>query len=175
MPSGDGWGELARRQFGKALHSQERTSFSTADLAEEHLTGLLAVNPHQEKIVPLDAELAASLSAAPEGYFNLSDFASPADFALRGLGFTFLSAGEPAGVAYSSLVCSQGIEVSIYVTKPHRRRGVATALGSRLLLACLEKQLRPNWDAANLESVRLAEKLGYRRRGSYDAFYRLEK
>ena len=41
------------------------------------------------------------------------------------------------GAAYSSLVCSQGIEVSVYVEERHRQRGVATALCSRLLLDCL--------------------------------------
>ena len=48
----------------------------------------------------------------------------------------------------------------VYVEERHRQRGVATALCSRLLLDCLALGLRPNWDAANAESVRLARKLG---------------
>lgn len=79
------------------------------------------------------------------------------------------------GVAYSSLVCSQGIEVSIYVEEAYRRQGVATALGSRLLLECLTYNLRPNWDAANPESVKLAKKLGYLYLESYDAYYHTKK
>ncbi len=75
------------------------------------------------------------------------------------------------GVAYSSLVCSQGIEVSIYVRERYRQRGVAAALGSRLLLECLRQGRRPNWNAANHESARLAEKLGYEFVKTYEAYY----
>ncbi len=75
------------------------------------------------------------------------------------------------GVAYSSLVCSTGIEVSIYVEEKYRRQGVATALGSRLTLECLRRGLRPNWDAATPESCKLAKKLGYVFTEAYDAYY----
>jgi hypothetical protein len=51
---------------------------------------------------------------------------------------------------------------------------VATALCSRLLLDCLALGLRPNWDAANAESVRLARKLGNAFVEAYDAYYHKE-
>ena len=77
------------------------------------------------------------------------------------------------GVAYSALVCSAGIEVSIYVDERYRQRGVATALASNLLIECLKQGLRPNWHAANRESYRLAKRLGYTFTETYDAFYRV--
>jgi len=77
------------------------------------------------------------------------------------------------GVAYSSLVCSTGIEVSIFVDEPYRQQGIATALGSRLVLECLRQNLRPNWDAANPESCKLAKKLGFIFTETYDAYYYL--
>ncbi len=40
-----------------------------------------------------------------------------------------------------------------------------------LLLACLERGLHPNWDAANPESAQLAEKMGYCSTGSYEAYF----
>jgi predicted GNAT family acetyltransferase len=73
--------------------------------------------------------------------------------------------------AFSSLVCSQGIEISVYVEEAYRRQGVATALCSKLLLECLGQNLRPSWDAANDKSVKLAEKLGYRYLEQYDAYH----
>jgi hypothetical protein len=48
---------------------------------------------------------------------------------------------------------------------------VATALSAALLLECVRRGLRPNWDAANPESCALAEKLGYTPAGSYDSYY----
>lgn len=40
-------------------------------------------------------------------------------------------------------------------------RGQVTACGAALILQCLQRGLYPSWDAANMESVALAEKLGY--------------
>ncbi len=40
-----------------------------------------------------------------------------------------------------------------------------------LLLACLETGRVPHWDTANLESCRLAERLGYAPAGAYTAHH----
>jgi L-amino acid N-acyltransferase YncA len=126
---------------------------------------------YQERIIPISAEIAKQLIGQPESYLDLSDFDSVQDFIERGLGFTILDGEKVMGIAYSSLVCSQGIEVSIYIEEPYRQQGVATALGSKLLLECMRHDLRPNWDAANPESCKLARKLGYAFVEAYDAYY----
>ena len=89
----------------------------------------------------------------------------------RGVGFYLEQQWTVVGAAYSSLVCSQGIEVSLCVLEDYRRQGIATILSSRLLKWCLEHNAEANWDAANLASCKLAEKLGYVRRGEYQAYY----
>jgi predicted GNAT family acetyltransferase len=61
--------------------------------------------------------------------------------------------------------------VSIFVLEDYRRQGIATLLAARLLRWCLENNAQPNWDAANPESCRLAEKLGYTQTGQYEAHY----
>jgi RimJ/RimL family protein N-acetyltransferase len=48
---------------------------------------------------------------------------------------------------------------------------VATLLAGRLLKWCVENDARANWDAANPESCKLAEKLGYTQAGEYHAHY----
>ncbi len=171
MPSAPGWAELARQQFGEALKTNTRHSFSSDSLSASHLNQLLNNRSFQGKIVAIDATLANQLSTASELHLDLTDFDSAEDFAARGLGFVALVEEQPVGMAYSSLVCSQGIEISIFVQEAHRRQGIATALGANLLRACLQRGLHPNWDAANPESVRLAAKLGYRSLGSYEAYF----
>jgi GNAT superfamily N-acetyltransferase len=171
MPSVPGWAELAHQQFGDALQTNTRHSFSSDQLSTKHLNQLLNDGSFQGEFVPLDAARAAQMSAASQLYFDLADFGSAEDFVARGLGFVALAAGQPVGIAYSSLVCSQGIEVSIFVDEAHRRQGVATAVSAHLLLACLQRPLHPNWDAANPESVKLAGKLGYRSLGTYEAYF----
>lgn len=171
MPSPLEWLASAQDVFGEHLKSLPRYSFSSAPLSSEHLTRLLEGSPFRECIIPLSVDLAQQATEQPESPLDLSDFDSAADFIERGLGYTVLDNGRMMGVAYSSLVCSQGIEVSVYVEDADRRQGVATALSSRLLLECLASNLRPNWDAANPESVKLATKLGYRFLESYEAYY----
>ena len=55
----------------------------------------------------------------------------------------------------------EGIEIEIDTKKEYRRQGLATAAGAALILECLDRGLYPSWDAQNLWSVALAEKLGY--------------
>jgi len=89
-------------------------------------------------------------------------FADAGDFARRGLGFCVLDdGGQIVGSAYSYSVYNGGIEIDIGTAKEHRRKGLATACAAALILSCLDRGLYPSWDAANLESVALAEKLGY--------------
>ena len=42
-----------------------------------------------------------------------------------------------------------------------RRKGFAKVVSAALILLCLEEGLYPSWDAQNMISVHLAEKLGY--------------
>lgn len=171
MPSPAEWLELAQEIFGAHLVAFTRYSFSPAQLSTGHLSHLLAGARWRDRVVPISLELASQAAGQQDSFLDLSDFDSAADFVERGLGYAVLDGGKMAGAAYSSLVCSQGIEVSVYVEERHRQRGVATALCSRLLLDCLALGLRPNWDAANAESVRLARKLGYAFVETYDAYY----
>lgn len=173
MPSPAGWVELAKELYGDQLKSFTRYSFSANHLSAEHLNCLQANSPH--KIVPIDKTLAKQLSEQPDSYFDLSDFESVDDFIDRSFGFAALDVDKVMGVAYASLVCSQGIEVSVFVEDAYHRKGVATALSCHLLLESLKYNLRPNWDAANPESVGLAKKLGYVYIESYEAYYHTKK
>jgi GNAT superfamily N-acetyltransferase len=171
MPSPAPWLELARELFGESLQAFHRFTFSPAELSPEHLASLLSASRWRPRIIPLSAEVATGAAQQPDSFMDLSDFDSPADFIERGFGYSILEDGAMMGVAFTSLVCSQGIEVSIYVEEAHRRQGIATALSAALLLHSLELGLRPNWDAANATSIALAKRLGYVYTGSYEAYY----
>jgi predicted GNAT family acetyltransferase len=104
-------------------------------------------------------------------FIEISDFDSVSDFIGRGIGYYAEKNGEVIGAAYSSLVCNQGIEISLFVSDDYRRQGIATALSANLVRWCLENNMDAHWDAANLESCKLAEKLGYIPAGEYQAYY----
>lgn len=78
-----------------------------------------------------------------------------------GLGVAALKNGEVvAGASSYSSYCS-GIEIEIDTREDQRRKGLAFSCSARLILECLDRNLYPSWDAQNLRSAALAEKLGY--------------
>lgn len=173
MPSPPDWLAAARQLFGERLAPFTRYRFSAHRLSDGHLGNLLTSSPYFDKVVPLDCTLIAALLAQPGAWLEISEFDSPIDFIERGMGFAVVQNGRILGAAYSSLVCSRGIEVSVYVEERSRQRGVATAAVSCLLVECLRRGILPNWDAAGSESFKLAKKLGFVFLEAYDAYYQV--
>lgn len=87
-----------------------------------------------------------------------------------GLGVVAFNAGELVAGASSYSRYKDGIEIEIDTREDHRRKGLAYACGAKLILECLEKGLYPSWDAQNMWSVALAEKLGYHFSHEYTAY-----
>ena len=64
----------------------------------------------------------------------------------------------------------EGIEIEVDTVPEERRKHLATIVCSALILKCLEEGLYPSWDAQNMNSVRLAESLGYEYDHDYIAY-----
>jgi GNAT superfamily N-acetyltransferase len=169
MPSAPGWLKAIQQQYGNRLIPFERSSFSGEQLSLEQLHTLCHALS-KDTARSMDLKFAAQLWGQ-EHFVDLSGFDSPEDFMQRGLGFYAAVDDVVVGAAYSQLVCSRGIEVSLYVTLKHRERGLGTLLAAHLVKASLENGHDAHWDAANLESCRLATKLGYTPSGEYQAYY----
>lgn len=101
-----------------------------------------------------------------EKFINITD-----NYEKNGVGYYCTYNNEIIGVASSNIFYKDGIEVNIKVKDEYRRKGIATALASKLILKCLEENKKISWDAANLWSVGLAEKLGF----EYDSTYNIYK
>lgn len=78
-----------------------------------------------------------------------------------GIGIVALKDNEIVAGASSYSSYENGIEIEIDTKQEYRRRGLAYACGAGLILECRKRNLYPSWDAQNLWSVALAEKLGY--------------
>lgn len=87
-----------------------------------------------------------------------------------GLGAVILKDGEPVSGASSYSGYQGGIEIEIDTKEEYRRKGLAYICGAKLILECLERGWYPSWDAQNLWSVALAEKLGYHFDHAYTAY-----
>jgi len=87
-----------------------------------------------------------------------------------GLGVTIFKDGELVAGASSYSTYKEGIEIEIDTRIDHRRKGLASVCGAKLILECMKRGLYPSWDAQNKGSVALAEKLGYHFSHEYVAY-----
>ncbi|WMJ88157.1 GNAT family N-acetyltransferase [Anaerocolumna sp. MB42-C2] len=100
----------------------------------------------------------------------VSNFLSREDYLNRGIGRVITYNGKIISGASSYTIYNDGIEIEIGTREEFRNKGLAQIVGAALILACREKGLYPSWDAANLTSVHLAERLGYEYDKPYDTY-----
>lgn len=170
MSASAGWAEAFKQVYGERFFKIERYSFSSQNLSITHAEKLCQVSKFAEDVKRMDAALLERLKGQ-DHFIDASDFESSADFEDRGIGFYIEKDEKVIGAAYSSLVCSTGIEVSLFVEEDYRRQGVAKVLSANLVRWCLEHNMDAHWDAANPESCQLAERLGYTPIGRYLAYF----
>lgn len=170
MSASEGWLDAVQRMYGERCVGFDRYSFSSEHLSLERIQMLAQDNRSAAEVKRFDSAL-LDKTREKDHFIDISDFEFPADFLQRGIGYYAEKDGNVIGAAYSSLVCSTGIEISLFVVEEYRRQGVATALSAHLLQWCLQNNMDAHWDAANPESCKLAEKLGYIPTGRYRAYY----
>jgi predicted GNAT family acetyltransferase len=79
------------------------------------------------------------------------------------------SARIVGGAAYYTRY-NERIEIEVDTVEEERRKGLATIVSAALILRCLDEGLYPSWDAQNMNSLRLAEKLVYEFDHEYTAY-----
>lgn len=131
---------------------------------KEKLQEYIDKAPKEYTIQEIDKNIAEKIKE--EQFVLITD-----NYEKNGVGYCCIYNNEIIGVASSNIFYKDGIEVTIKVKDDYRRRGIATALASKLILKCLEENKTISWDAANLWSVGLAEKLGF----EYDSTYNIYK
>ena len=166
------WHPLIEAYFGPRAIPETRYAIKKEPgiFDRRRLEALAAALPAGYELRLIDEAMVPVLLAQAWSRDLCAAFDSPADCCRRGVGVAALYEGVPVAGAGSYCVYRGGIEVEIDTRPDHRRRGLATACGARLILECLDRGLYPSWDAIDLRSAALAEKLGYRR-GDPDPVY----
>ncbi|MED1565837.1 GNAT family N-acetyltransferase [Bacillus paramycoides] len=148
-----------------------RFSKNPEDLDRVHIQKLLSTLPEEYEIKKIDKDIAKASSFHELSEDFISQFDSIDDFIDRGVGYAILHNGQVVSAATSFSIYDVGIEIEIASHPNHRRKGLATVVASVLILDCLDRGKYPSWDGANSESVKLAKKLGYTFKESYDTYF----
>lgn len=177
VPDGDGWAVLITELLGR--RAVPFTRYATRHVPEnfdyDKLKSFTKALPEGFQIAPICKGMWPVMMARSWSCDLCGNFTGGADFERRGLGFAALWEGEPVAGAASYAVCDGAIEIEIDTNPDFRRRGLATACGARLILACLDRGIYPSWDAHDRRSLSLAEKLGYQLDRPYTAYWVEEK
>jgi len=172
VPQNDEWADLIEKCYGekakkvtryaikkeKDVFDKEKLQKATEKLPEGYELKLLK---EDEFRICKENKWANDLVSQYENYET---------YQRLGLGAVILKDGELVAGASSYSRYNEGIEIEIDTKEEHRRKGLAYICGAKLILECLERDLYPSWDAQNMWSVGLAEKLGYHYSHSYTAY-----
>ena len=100
----------------------------------------------------------------------VSSFESKEKYLRDGRGFVIIKNGRIVAGASSYIRYREGIEIEVDTVESERRKHLALISCSALILKCVDEGLYPSWDAQNMDSVCLAEKLGYELDHEYVAY-----
>lgn len=170
--SDDKWNHLIETVWGERAKPFTRYAIQKeGDVFDREKLRTFAENvPESYTIRQIDGELYEQAMKAEWSWDACIQFDSKEDFLKRGLGFAIVFEGKLVAQASSYSIYDQGLEITISTHRDHRRKGLAKACVSTLILACLERDWYPSWDARTLISVALAEQLGYRLDRPYRAY-----
>ena len=150
--------------FKKKRYSIKKNTRFDLDKLKTYISNLSS----KYELKNIDEHLSERIIA--ENFKNITD-----NFTENGIGVCCLYNDELIGVCASNIVYNDGIEVNIRTKEGYQRQGIATAMAAKLILECLARGKNVSWDAANLESLKLAEKLGFEYDSAYDVYVFEEK
>lgn len=134
------------------------------------LRGEMEKLPAGYELRGIDADIYDQCLADPATRDFVAAFESKEKYLRLGRGMVILKGGKIVSGASSYTRYKEGIEIEVDTVEPERGKHLATIACSALILNCLAEGLYPSWDAQNMNSVHLAEKLGYELDHAYTAY-----
>ena len=170
VPQNEAWEELIEDVYPAAKKVtryaiRKDTRFDTASLKKN-----LQMLPEGYELKEIDAEIYDMCLKSPVTVDFVSSFESKEKYLKEGRGMVIIKNGEIVSGASSYTRYREGIEIEVDTVEAERRKNLAFIVCSALILRCLKEGLYPSWDAQNMGSVHLAEKLGYEFDHEYTAY-----
>lgn len=170
VPRTEDWAKLIESVFPAARKVTRYAIKKDTKFNKEALLKNISELPAGYELVKINAELYDKCLLSPATADFVSSFDNKEHFLKMGRGVVILKNGEIVSGASSYSRYNEGIEIEVDTVKAERRKHLALAACSALILRCLEEGLYPSWDAQNMASVHLAEKLGYELDREYTAY-----
>jgi len=172
VPRNQEWSALIEEVYGKAASAVTRYAIKKEAnvFNREKLQAIVDSTGADYCLKMIDEDIYNQAMSEKWSRDLCSHFADYREYSQKGLGAAILHNGDLVAGASSYTVYRGGIEIEIDTRIDCRRKGLALACGAKLILACMERDLYPSWDAQNRGSVALAEKLGYHFDKEYAAY-----
>ena len=170
VPQNKEWAQLIEECYPSAKRVTRYAIKKDTIFDKIKLQNEISKLPIGYEIHKLDADIYDQCLKNPVMVDFVSAFESKEKYLQIGRGMVILKDGQIVSGASSYTRYKEGIEIEVDTIEAERRKHLATIVCSALILNCLEEGLYPSWDAQNINSVRLAEKLGYEFDHEYVAY-----
>lgn len=172
VPREAAWNIYVEEIFGEKQSKTNRYSIRKDTVFDEgKLRRYVEMLPKGYELKRMDREIYKKVLREEWSKDFCAAFSDEKQFEENGMGVVAVLGEEIAAGASSYTFYRKGIEIEIDTKEAHRRKGLATACGAALILDCLKAGKYPSWDAIDLRSAALAEKLGYRIEKAYTTYF----
>lgn len=170
IPQTIAWSKMIESCFPKAKKVTRYAIKKDTRFNEKKLQEFVSELPKEYEICRIDSVIYDKCLINLSTVDFVSAFKDKEMYLKYGRGMVILKDNEIVSGASSYTRYLQGIEIEVDTIPSERRKHLATAACAALILDCLKEGLYPSWDAQNINSVYLAEKLGYEFSHEYIAY-----
>lgn len=170
VPQNREWAELIESVYPDARKVTRYAIKKDTRFDVEYLKKNLLMLPYGYEMKTIDDKIYDLCLESHATSDFVSAFESKEKYLKEGRGVVIIKDGEIVSVASSYTRYREGIEIEVDTVEEERRKHLALIACSALILRCVDEGLYPSWDAHNMGSVHLAEKLGYEFDHEYVAY-----
>ena len=160
-PQNEKWANCIEECFPDAKKISRYAIKKDTKFDKDLLHKLMDKLPKGYELKDIDGNIYDMCLSDPVTRDFVSAFESKEKYLDIGRGVVVIKSGRIVAGASSFARYNEGIEIEVDTAEDERRKGLATVASAALSLRCLDEGLYPRWDAQNMNSVHLAEKLGY--------------
>lgn len=169
-PQDDRWSNLIEDSFPDARKITRYAIRKDTVFDKDNLKKMASGLPQGYELRKIDSDIYDLCLKDPVTADFVSAFGSKEKYLELGHGMVILKDGKIVSGASSYTRYKEGIEIEVDTVESERRKGLATAALSALILNCLEEGLYPSWDAHDMNSVQLSRRFGYEFDHEYTAY-----